>query len=1030
MKGLLISLLLLLALPSAARELRYRPEGNDFVIENGRARFNRALYGTNTAFRVETGDVPEFGLFMPGMGGNIRLGIISGERSKWLTEADHIRSTYRPGARIYEIRDALFEGTLRVEVLAMADAEAAIVKVSGDASGELVVLYGGASDKRFDRNGDLNADPDDSFALHPEGCVGNTYHLPRNLFVLDYGQDKFLAGAFPVAAGRTIGSADAVSTPLEAWRWTPESEHPVFVARWEPEGESYFAIGKFDTYADLTAAFAAAEARRAEIAATLRIDTPDDYLNPVAGALSIAADGIWEPDVWLHGAVGWRIPLTGWRAAYTGDALGWHERSRRHFDGYAAAQITHIPPTIPHPAQDTALHLTRAAKVWGTPMYSNGYITRRPNETSQMHHYDMNLVYADALLWHLNWTGDWDYARKIWPTLERHLEWENRNFDPDDDGLYDAYACIWASDALMYNSGAVTHSTAYNYRANRLAAMIAEGLGLDATPYKARAEKILAVVNRTLWMEDKGWWAEYKDTQGNQLLHPDAGIWTIYHAIDSDLGTPLQAWRATRYVDEHIPHIAVNDTLSTISTTNWLPYSWSVNNVAFAEVVHMALAYWQAGRAEEAFALFKAAILDGMYMGESPGNVGQVSHYDAARGETYRDFGDPVGVYLRALVQGLFGVQPDALNDRLIVRPGFPQAWGHASMETSDLRIDFRRAGDTDTYMIENKALKRGLNTRLHLRGLREVESVRVNGRPAQWTLGEGVEWPLVEVDCGRDNELKVEIVWGEYSETENRKLKTENLDFEKTDFDQSELQTPNSELRMVDIDHALNASITDIFEQRYLSPRSPYTTLQTPWQGIGEWCHPLLTASIDDSGLRAKGGVLQTPFGVDFRTPASGHNIAFTTLWDNYPDRLAIPLTGQASRAWLLMAGTTNHMQSHVVNGRVVVRYTDHSADTLDLINPENWAPIEQDYYLDGKAFTSRAPRPYRVAFKTGVVSRDAERDMGVRPGEVYGRAIDGGAGIILTMPLDASKTLQSLRIEAVANEVIVGLMGLTLQR
>lgn len=48
------------------------------------------------------------------------------------------------------------------------------------------------------------------------------------------------------------------------------------------------------------------------------------------------------------------------------------------------------------------------------------------------------------------------------------------NYDPDNDGLYDAYACIWASDALYYNSGAVTHSSAYNYRANKTAAQLAE----------------------------------------------------------------------------------------------------------------------------------------------------------------------------------------------------------------------------------------------------------------------------------------------------------------------------------------------------------------------------------------------------------------------------------------------------------------------------------------------------------------------------------------------------------------------------
>ena len=53
-------------------------------------------------------------------------------------------------------------------------------------------------------------------------------------------------------------------------------------------------------------------------------------------------------------------------------------------------------------------------------------------------------------------------------------------------------------------------------------------------------------------------------------------------------------------------------------------------------------------------------------------------------------------------------------------------------------------------------------------------------------------------------------------------------------------------------MDKQFNSSVADIFKNEYLSPRSPYTTLQLPTQGIGEWCHPLLTAEIDDSGLRS----------------------------------------------------------------------------------------------------------------------------------------------------------------------------------
>src|SRR5688572_20170386 len=35
------------------RSIRYVPDGSDFIIKNGTRRFNRALYGTNTGFRVE-----------------------------------------------------------------------------------------------------------------------------------------------------------------------------------------------------------------------------------------------------------------------------------------------------------------------------------------------------------------------------------------------------------------------------------------------------------------------------------------------------------------------------------------------------------------------------------------------------------------------------------------------------------------------------------------------------------------------------------------------------------------------------------------------------------------------------------------------------------------------------------------------------------------------------------------------------------------------------------------------------------------
>ncbi|MDD5183796.1 MAG: DUF4450 domain-containing protein [Paludibacter sp.] len=1077
------------------RELRYRPDGQDFVIVNGDKKFNRALYGTHTGFRVETSDVPEFALYLPRMGGNLSFYIGNQKKTIALNNASYIESRYRPGSRIYSITDSLLQkGKIRITALAMSEAEGIILKIETfniPRNTTFSWKFGGAADKRFSREGDLGADPVDCFYLKPEYCKGNSYTLNKNSFSLIFGakQDRKLIGTFPLKSQLTI-----------------EPDLPVLLGKLNlMENQTFYLAIKVPDqamnleYDSLQSIFEKSENDRVALASRIKIDTPDPYFNTLGGTLAVAADGIWSGETWLHGAVGWRMPLSGWRAAYTGDFLGWHDRAQKHFDAYADSQVKNVEPVRPHPTQDTALHLARAEKSWGTQMYSNGYICRNPHRSDQMHHYDMNLCYIDELLWHFNWTGDLDYARKIWPVIKSSLAWEKRNFDPDDDGLYDAYCCIWASDALYYSSGAVTHSSAYNYRANKMAAEIAQKIGEDPTPYFNEANKILKAINARLWLPAKGHWAEYQDFMGEKKVHESAAVWTIYHAIDSEVQDAFQGYQATRYVDTEIPHIPVvakglkDEGYATISTSNWLPYSWSINNVAFAEVMNTALAYWEVGRNEEGFKLLKSSILDGMYLGASPGNIGQISFYDAARGECYRDFGDPIGVISRALVQGLFGITPDAMNGQVVLRPGFPQSWNHASISTPDIDFSFKRSGSKDTYII-NQHFQKNLLVKLQIRACSDsIATLLENGKPAKWKLIEAANgYPVLEISV--PNSGKIEINWSgkqlsnEYpelishkgmqhifhsgakiikfsdpqkvleqvvqksndisgiivGETGHRTYFVElsqgqmiwwqpvNIEIEqkkiKKTAEFSNVNTTTCE--PVNMDQFLNDSVSKIFKNKYLSPRSPYTTLEIPTQGIGEWCHPLETAEIDDNGMRrlVKNDILQTNLGVPFRTPAIGKNIAFTSNWDNFPKKINIPLYGLASHAYLLMAGTTNHMQTHFVNGIITVEYTDGTSDKLELINPENWCPIEQDYYVDNVAFKLNAPRPYRIHFKSGLVSNNLGKELNIEG--VYGRKIEGGAGVLLDMPLNKTKTLKNIQLQTVANDVIIGLMSLTLQR
>ena len=1008
----------------AARTLQYRPDGEDFVSVNGKNRYTRALYGSHTAFRLETSDRPIFAVYEKRNSKNIHFHLVLADSSVTpLEETAWCESRYTPGRRSYRLKHPSWgtDAELQISALALPDEDAAIWKITPVNMPVGAVLRPMLSEirlNRLSRNGDMGADP--------PGCF-DAPEQPQQLQSL----------------GISLFDRQDVYVLVRDYSLVVPSQE---------EG---------------IALYNKSEQARADLASRIRIITPDPYFNTLGGALAVAADGIWDGEVWLHGAIGWRMPLSGWRAAYTGDALGWHDRARTHFNAYAASQVTEVPNTIPHPAQDSTLALARSEKKWGTPQYSNGYICRNPRRNDQMHHYDMNLCYIDELLWHFNWTGDLEYARRMWPVLTRHLAWEKRNYDPDNDGLYDAYACIWASDALYYNSGAVTHSSAYNYRSNRLAAMIAEKIGEDPAPYREEADRILKALNARLWIPERGHWAEFQDFMGHKRLHTSPGVWTIYHALDSDIADPFQAYLATSYVDREIPHIPVHgdglkdEGYATISTTNWLPYSWSINNVAFAEVMHTALAYFQAGRADAGFHLLKSSVLDGMYLGESPGNFGQISFYDAARGECYRDFGDPIGVASRVLIQGLYGILPDAMNGRLLVKPGLPSSWPFASLHTPDIDFDFKHTNETATSyaIIHRLPAVRTLELQFPAQ-CSEVAKLTVNGKPATWTLVENsISRPVLSVviPASSDEKVEINIEWGGEVLGSPTKSQIEAVSAEapvcfvpmqqgdmkwwvpvdnplSADKDDSIqfsafAKVNSSKCEPVVMDEQFNSAVTDIFRNEYLSPRSPYTTLQIPKQGIGEWCHPLHTVDIDDSGLRSsvQKGVLNTKLGVPFRTPAEGQNIAFTSLWDNYPDSLTVSLKGKASRAYLLMAGSTNHMQCHIDNGLIRVYYKDGTCDKMALRNPDNWAPIEHIFFEDGLAFNRHAPALYRLRLKTGEISNNFGEELGF-PGA--SRELDGGAAILLEMPLNPDKKLSHLVLETLSNDVVIGLMGITLQR
>lgn len=1152
-------------LPRLARQRRYRPEGPDIVIENGGNRFNRPLYGSNTAFFIYAGDLPEILMSLPGKGGVLWLGLSAGETSKWLSDASRIVARYRAGAMNYEISDPMLgPGSLAIDVIPRPESEGVVIRVAPSANirpMELIWAFGGATGYTQWSLDTCGYCPESLFWLRPEDCEQHEFKVHPTGFELrspGY-KDKVLVGTVPPESSLKVADADQLGSPKTLLA-SKEGKRAMIVGRRaiRPAEPLWLALDRLapgaaaPKPADLPEGLKAAEARRKAVAEQVRASTPDLYMNAAAPAICSAADGIWDPPVYVHGGVAWHLPYLGWRGAYAGSDFGWHERARTHFRAFAAVQLKE--PATGKPKADPESNLARPAK--DSVIYTRGYIPVHPTKDARGP-YDMQQVYIDQLLWHFLWTGDLEFVRKMWPTLVMHLEWEKRCFDPDDDGLYENVANTFISDAHHYSGSPCTQASAYNYRALLMAARLARLIGEKPEPFEREAQKTLAAMNRVLWMPDRGWFAEYRDFLGLQRLHPSAELPSIYHPIDSFVPDPFQVWQMLRYVDTQIEHIPIEGSAVMLWSSNWVPFIWSVRDVCGVEVAHTALAYWQAGRPQKAYDLWRGAIIDSMFCCRAPGACIGTSELDGRMTGLCTDFADTVGMYARTLVEGLFGIVPDALEGELVIRPGFPKDWPLASIDTPNVGYTYSRSGQIESLEVRAK-FRRPMRLRLQLAARApEIAEVTVNGQKTPWKCIAAVGQPWIEIAAANADGAKIQVRWsgtetarvrgpavvglGEtfavsVAPAQVREIRDPQKAIQKPALEATSLRatavglpghrtvfarveqaglswwTPiEFEIRppleicdtsvdweqnavrltirnntgeaiaaqatvtcaaatrsvplqiaarstsqvvrvpakglvpgtnpivvepgqgrqvrgvvvdwrkadpalaktfeCLDLSKSFNDRVSEIFKHEYRSPRSPYCSLQMPLHGYGDWCYcGKQVPKIDDSALRAAAGPagrMLSPQGIPLATPGPGTaaNVVFTSRWENFPPEITVPLSGTARHAWFLVAGSTHPMHSQFDNGEVVVNYADGTTERLALHNPTTWWPIEGDYQASIDGFCIPGPHPPRI-------------DLG------------SGRATLLDLPLRPDRPLRSLTVRCLANEVVVGLMSVTLLR
>jgi hypothetical protein len=164
----------------------------------------------------------------------------------------------------------------------------------------------------------------------------------------------------------------------------------------------------------------------------------------------------------------------------------------------------------------------------------------------------------------------------------------------------------------------------------------------------------------------------------------------------------------------------------------------------------------------------------------------------------------------------------------------------------------------------------------------------------------------------------------------------------------------------------------------------------------------------------------LVTPQGVTFAWNSGEKNIAFTSMWDNYPLKIDFPVNKSGDAVWFLVSGSTNVMQCQIANAVIRLYYADGVADSLELVPPVN--------YWNLSTIDSHATAPGQGS-RTDYTSEIDRFCLPARLPETV-RLGENCRAMLLNLKMRKGVALKSVTLETLSQEVVVGLMGISVMK
>jgi len=454
----------------------------------------------------------------------------------------------------------------------------------------------------------------------------------------------------------------------------------------------------------------------ADILSGCTIDTPSELLNMGWRTAVVNLDYDYREPAWLEGLSQWYAYWTNNYQISAAICIGQMERACKALRFFAQKKYGGPCPIM---------------AAGGMPAeWSNQEIQKtRPAITFD----DGIPYYLHSLAQYYRWSGDSRLVMELWPQLVGAINRLIGNRDSDNDSMLDWHhhcnVFMYQADGVVLPGAAPSPTLMMAGKMEQWACIARElGKKRDAERWSCTARVMYENSMKYLWSEKDGVFYGIADKK-NRLLRTSHFYTDMVFPVLYTTLPDIIKWQSM----EHLVIGGFWLKSELIKAGEYLPYPINYPKVTgIVQMAETARAYCRMGDAQRALTLLESCALAATLRTSTPGNFPENVDYKG-RAALNWFFGNPIGSFIYAVVDGIFGLEKNEQGNLIMWHPVFPDLWDHAEFKIPGIRVHYIKTGtELEFQLFCDFAQKLEFSTFIPPG---EVVTVRLNGENVSYDL-------------------------------------------------------------------------------------------------------------------------------------------------------------------------------------------------------------------------------------------------------------------------------------------------------